>query len=145
MTDRARRRIGLGLLVVVLGAAGVLATGVPAAATDAVSRDLSSYVIVALHRFKMKNFSFAIAGNMGVSAAGGTLAYGKRSFFPDGTQLVSDVVSRVGDHATRARRRGARRCSTRCPVRSRAPRGRPPSTSPSTARPTSRRGPTARW
>jgi hypothetical protein len=100
MIDRARRRIGFWLPVVLLGAAGVPVMAVRAAATDAVSRDLSSYVIVALHRLKMKSFSFAVAGNMGVDAPGGMLAYGKRSFFPDGTQLVSDVVSRVGDHSS---------------------------------------------
>ncbi|HLK11640.1 MAG TPA: hypothetical protein VKW76_09680 [Candidatus Binatia bacterium] len=69
-------------------------------AADPVSRDLPSYVIVALHKFKMKDFGFTVAGNVGVDDAGGTLAYGRKAVFPDRTQLVSDIVEQLGNQSS---------------------------------------------
>ena len=47
--------------------AGVVGAQVP-------SRDLTSYVLLGLDKIQMKEFSFTNVGNIGVNAAGGTMA-----------------------------------------------------------------------
>lgn len=64
------------------------------------SRNLPDYVILAISKFQMKDFGFTVAGNIGVNNAGGTFRFGDQSFFPDGTQVASDFVTRLGENSS---------------------------------------------
>lgn len=85
-------------------AVAAVAFGVTLAASelgaDTVSRNLPDYVILAISKFQMKNFGFTVAGNIGVNNAGGTFRFGDQSFFPDGTQVASDLVTRIGENSS---------------------------------------------
>ncbi|MBI3770198.1 MAG: hypothetical protein HY271_17130 [Deltaproteobacteria bacterium] len=81
----------LAAVAVLTGAGRLLATHQP------VSHSLVTYVLLALDKIKMKNFNFAGLGDVGVNNAGGQFRFGKHSNFPDGSEVVSDVVGRIGD------------------------------------------------
>ena len=93
---RPPRRWCLALAAMVVASyvgAGVVGAQVP-------SRDLTSYVLLGLDKIQMKEFSFTNVGNIGVNAAGGTMQWGRKSFFFNGTQVVADIVNRAGDHSS---------------------------------------------
>lgn len=94
---RARGRAGLAALVVALllaGAGGLLATHQP------LSRNVADYVLLARTRLKMKDFNFTGVGDVGVNEQGGVLVFGKSSNFPEGSEVVTDVETRIGDHSS---------------------------------------------
>ena len=93
---RPPRRWRLALAAMVVASyvgAGVVGAQVP-------SRDLTSYVLLGLDKIQMKEFSFTNVGNIGVNATGGTMQWGRKSFFFNGTQVVADIVNRAGDHSS---------------------------------------------
>ena len=96
VSRRARAVFILGVTAAIV-CPGAEQTG---AGVEPLSRDLSQYVILALKNLKWKNFSFTVAGNVGVNDPGGTLGYGNQSFFPDGSQLAADIVTRIGAHSS---------------------------------------------
>src|SRR5262249_35467110 len=64
------------------------------------SRSLPTYVLFGIDTINMKEFAFTNMGNVGTNVAGGTLSWGKKSFFSNGSQVVSDVLLRAGDHSS---------------------------------------------
>ena len=75
--------------VVALGAL-VVGAGATATAAPTPSRNLSSYVLLGINDLNMKEFTFENLGNIGVNASGGTMSWGKNSFFANGSEVVSD-------------------------------------------------------
>src|SRR5574337_20588 len=92
-----RARIGLRAAVAI---AIVAATTLVARATPTPSRNPSTYVILGLHGIKMKDFAFTNLGNVGVNDAGGTMIWGKKSFFGDDSQVATDVLLRAGKNSS---------------------------------------------
>jgi hypothetical protein len=96
VSRRARALCILGVTAAIV-CPGAEQTG---AGVEPLSRDVTQYVILARKNLKWKNFSFTVAGNVGVNDPGGTLGYGNQSFFPDGSQLAADIVTRIGAHSS---------------------------------------------
>ena len=71
-----------------------------AEATTTPSRNPSTYVILGIRTIKMKDFAFTNLGNVGVNEAAGTISWGKKSFFSDGSQVTADVLSRAGKNSS---------------------------------------------
>lgn len=81
-------------------AAAIVAAGGVAAAAPTPSRSLPAYVLLAKDKILMKEFSFTNVGHIGVNGAGGTLQWGRKSFFHNGTHTVADVVNRAGENSS---------------------------------------------
>lgn len=64
------------------------------------SRNMSTYVLLGLDSLKMKDFAFTNLGNVGVNNAGGQMMWGRKSFFGDGSQVVTDVLRRTGKQSS---------------------------------------------
>jgi hypothetical protein len=90
---RARRWVGAVFAATTLFAAGATAATTP-------SRNLYTYVIFGLDKIQMKEFFFSNLGNIGVNNAGGTLYWGRKSYFSDGSQVVTDILNRSGDQSS---------------------------------------------
>ncbi len=71
-----------------------------ARAASTPSRNMSSYVLLGLDTLNMKEFAFTNLGNVGVNNAGGLMAWGRESFFANGTQTVTDVLKRPGKNSS---------------------------------------------
>lgn len=83
------RQVAAAVVFMAMAATGARAALVP-------SRNASTYVILARRAIKMKDFAFTNLGNVGVSEAAGTIAWGKKSFFADGSEVTADVLMRAG-------------------------------------------------
>jgi hypothetical protein len=59
-------------------------------------------VLLGLERLQMKDFTFTNLGNVGVNADGGTMHWGRKSYFEDGTQVVADILNRAGQASSLA-------------------------------------------
>ena len=84
-----------------LGLAGTALLGVSLAAEVAAepSRGLNSYVLLAITDLKAQNFTFlpgVASSGIGVNNAGGWVKWGRRTYFPDGSQIVGDVLLAAG-------------------------------------------------
>src|SRR5690242_16132181 len=89
------------IVVLIIAMLGIGATGSSTArAALAPSRDASTYVILGLHSLKMKDFSFDNLGNVGVNEAGGTMIWGRKSHFADGSEVTADVLLRAGKNSS---------------------------------------------
>src|SRR5262245_26306335 len=71
-----------------------------ARAASTPSRNLSTYVLLGLDTIMMKEFAFTNVGNVGTNNAASTLRWGRKSFFNDGSQTVTDILARAGDHSS---------------------------------------------
>src|SRR5262245_12197121 len=81
-------------------AVGLWAGGSAPEAAPTPSRNLSTYVLLGLDTIMMKEFVFTNVGNIGTNNAAGTLRWGRKSFFNDGSEIVTDVLARAGDHSS---------------------------------------------
>lgn len=81
-------------------AAAALLAALPAHATPTPSRNKSTYVLLALDSLQMKEFFFSNLGHVGVNNAGGTMYWGRESYFSDGAQTVADTVRRAGEKSS---------------------------------------------
>src|SRR5436853_4406419 len=72
----------------------------PAHGVTTPSRNRSTYVLLGLESIKMKDFAFTNLGNVGVNNAGGTMQWGRKSFFSDGSQVTTDVLRRAGKQSS---------------------------------------------
>jgi len=84
-----------------VAAVAALAAGVATArATPTPSRNLSTYVLLGIDTIDMKEFAFTNLGNVGVNDAGGTMSWGRNSFFVDGSEVVTDILRRAGQKSS---------------------------------------------
>jgi hypothetical protein len=97
-TRLARPSMRWRLPLAAIVAAGGLGAGAMGAQVP--SRSLPTYVLLAKDKLQMKDFAFTNVGNVGVNAAGGTIQWGRASFFPDDAQVVADVVNRAAEHSS---------------------------------------------
>src|SRR5262245_17966748 len=64
------------------------------------SRNRSTYVLLALDNLKMKDFAFTNLGNVGVNNPKGMMTWGRKSFFANDSQVVTDVLRRAGKQSS---------------------------------------------
>src|SRR5262249_17135969 len=89
----SRRRVVTALVAVVM----LLVVDPRGVRSDPLSRDLDDYVLLARRSIGIKNYSFGIPGNAGLHEGGATMRWGKRSFSPDHSQIVSDTIKQAGN------------------------------------------------
>ena len=99
------RRVFQAVRMATRGAAPIAFTvlvlfGGPSLAASVPSRSLPTYVLLGLDTVNMKAFAFTNMGNVGTNDAGGTMSWGNKSFFDNGSEVVSDVLLRAGDKSS---------------------------------------------
>ncbi len=77
-----------------------LALGATAALAQSPSRVASTYVLLGIDTLNMKEFTFTNVGDVGVNDAGGTMSWGRKSFFANNSAVVTDVLSRAGKQSS---------------------------------------------